>query len=294
VNVLDLIAEDQRPAAQHWLDKIVEGADMPTAEWDFINTSGQRVKLEISSRLIKKNSRKTEVEGTARDITERRRLERELLEISSREQRRIGHDLHDGVCQQLAGIAYLVNIMGNQMQRQGTPQARQAEKISGLINEVTLQARSVARGLFPVRLEELGLVFSLEEMAANARNRFGANCEVNCEAPPLITVDNETALHLYYIAQEAVLNALNHGKAKHVTVSLKPEGAQYNLTVSDDGSGFENTSPGSGGMGIRIMHYRAKVIGATLNVKSRPGQGTQVVCIFYPAKRETAREVVNG
>ena len=294
VNLLDLIAEDQRPAVQQWLDQIVEGADMPTAEWDFINASSQRVKLEISSRLIKKNSRKTEVEGTARDITERRRLERELLEISNREQRRIGHDLHDGVCQQLAGIAYLVNIMGNQMQRQGTPQARQAEKISGLINEVTLQARSVARGLFPVRLEELGLVFSLEELAANARNRFGANCEVNCESPPLIIVDNETALHLYYIAQEAVLNALNHGKANHVTVSLKPEGAQFKLTVSDDGSGFEHASTGSSGMGIRIMHYRAKVIGATLNVKSQPGHGTQVTCIFSPAKREIAREAVNG
>lgn len=293
LQLLDLVAEDQRPAAQQWLDQVVGGMELPPAEWDFVNATGQRVKLEISSRLINENAKPAEVEGIARDITERRRLERELLEISNRQHRRMGHDLHDGVCQQLAGIAYLVNIMGDQMQEQGSPQAEEADKIADMINEVTMQVRSVARGLFPVRLEENGLLFSLEELAANVANRFRGICEFTCDSPPT-AVDNEAALHLYYIAQEAVLNAFNHGTASHVSISLKPDGVQFNLTVRDDGIGFDPASIKSGGMGIRIMRYRAIVIGATLVVKSQPGRGTEVTCMFFPIRREPMREAING
>jgi len=130
MKLVDLVAEEQRHAAQHWIDQVAEGAELPATEWDFLNAAGQRVKLEISTRLIEQNGRPPEVEGIARDVTERRRLERELLEISNREQRRIGHDLHDGVCQQLAGIAYLVDILGDRLQEKETAEAAEAEKIA--------------------------------------------------------------------------------------------------------------------------------------------------------------------
>src|SRR5207249_507976 len=197
-NLLDLMAEDQRPAARQWLERVVAGADVPTAEWDFLNAAGQRIKLEISSRLIEQGGRVVEVEGIARDITERRRLEREILEISNREQRRIGHDLHDGVCQQLAAITYLVDILGDRLQEKEAPEAAEAGRIGNLINETNAQARSVARGLFPVRLEEHGLMLALEELAASTASRYRITCRFVCELSP-IKVDGEVELHLYYI-----------------------------------------------------------------------------------------------
>ena len=211
-NIIDLMAEDQRAPARRWLDQVVQGAEVPTAEWDFVNAADQRVKLEISSRLIEQDGRIVEVEGIARDITERRRLEREILEISNREQRRIGHDLHDGVCQQLAAIAYLLDILGDRLQEKKAPEAAEAERIGNLINEANAQARSVARGLFPVRLEEHGLVLALEELAASASSRYRITCRFVCETAP-VKVDSEVELHLYYIVQEALSNAVNHGKA---------------------------------------------------------------------------------
>jgi signal transduction histidine kinase len=214
-------------------------------------------------------------------------LTREILEASNREQRRIGQDLHDGVCQQLAAIAYRTDVLACRLQENGDAGSGEAEKIGELIADTITQTRGVARGLFPVRLEENGLVSALEEMAANASSLYGINCRFDCERmPPLI--ENGTALHLYYIAQEAVLNAAKHSKAAHIFISLALPNDRFTLTVQDDGAGFDLPGTGGAGMGIRIMRYRARVIGATLDLKSKPGQGTQVTCMFYPAAREVA------
>jgi PAS domain S-box-containing protein len=283
--LIDLMAEDQRAPARRWLDQVVQGADVPTAEWDFVNAADQRVKLEISSRLIEQDGRTVEVEGIARDITERRRLEREILEISTREQRRIGHDLHDGVCQQLAAITYLVDILGDRLQEKKAPEAAEAERIGSLINETNAQARSVARGLFPVRLEEHGLVLALEELAASASSRYRITCRFVCETAP-IKVDSEVELHLYYIVQEALLNAVNHGKATTVIVTLAADEDRLKLTIQDNGTGFKLVGKNRSGMGIRIMRYRAKVIGAALDFQSQVNHGTQITCVFNPSSRE--------
>jgi PAS domain S-box-containing protein len=287
-NLIGLMPDDQHTAARQWLEQVVNGVDVPAAEWDFNNATGQRVRLEISSRLIEQAGRKVEVEGIARDITERRRLERELLEISNREQRRIGHDLHDGVCQQLAAITYLLDILGDQLQEKSAPEFAEAERIGILINEANAQARNVARGLFPVRLEEHGLVLALEELAASASSRYRITCRFVCEATP-VKVDSEVELHLYYIVQEALLNAVNHGKASSVIVTLTAEGERLKLTVQDNGTGFQQSDQGRSGMGIRIMRYRAKVIGATLDLQSQNNHGTQITCAFSPSSRESLR-----
>jgi PAS domain S-box-containing protein len=286
--IIDLMAEDQRAPARRWLDQVVQGADVPTSEWDFVNNAGQRVKLEISLRLIEQDGRIVEVEGIARDITERRRLEREILEISTREQRRIGRDLHDGVCQQLAAITYLVDILGDRLQEKQGAEAAEAERIGNLINEANAQARSVARGLFPVRLEEHGLVLALEELVASASSRYQITCRFDCEAAPA-NVDSEVELHLYYIVQEALLNAVNHGKATTVMVTLAADEDRLKLTVQDNGAGFLISDKSRSGMGIRIMRYRAKVIGASLDLQSQVNHGTQITCVFNPSSRESLR-----
>jgi PAS domain S-box-containing protein len=285
-SLVDFVVKDQQAAARQWLENVVRGAAVPTSEWDFVAASGQRVKLEISTRVIEQGGQLVEVEGIARDITERKRLEREVLEISNREQRRIGHDLHDGVCQQLAGIAFMTSTLADELGEQSLPEAGQAEKISQMIDEVIDQTRGVARGLFPVRLEEDGLVVALEELADNASELFKVNCRFVVEDPPAL-VENPIALHLYYIVLEAVANAAKHGAARNVTISLEPMGDRYALKVRDDGSGFTPSAPAQTGMGLRIMHYRARVIAAALNLQSRPGFGTTVSCVFLPVSRET-------
>jgi PAS domain S-box-containing protein len=287
-NIIELLVPEQQAAARDWLEQVLKDKAPPTSEWDFAAPSGQPLKVEIGTRLVEQNGHQPEVEGIGRDITERKRLERELLEISNREQRRIGHDLHDGVCQQLVGISYLTESLADRLQEKGAVESAEVERINYLLNNTLLQTRGVARGLFPVRLEENGLVSALEELAANASQLFQLECRFVCEHPPAF-VENTIALHLYYIVQEAIANAAKHGRAKNVVITLDPVNDRFALMVTDDGMGFSANGARQSGMGLRIMDYRARVIGAALEVKSRPGAGTQLTCIFSPAFPETGQ-----
>lgn len=278
-NLVTFIAEDQREAARQWLDQLVNDGEMANTEWDFVNAAGQRLRLEISALLVQRAGSRPEVESVARDITERTRLEREILETSSREQRRIGHDLHDGVCQQLAAIAYRLDILGDQLQEKGVQESSEANRIGTLLNEAIQQTRGVARGLFPVRLAESGLESALEELASNINNLFKIQCRFSADKP-FPNLDNTISLHLYYIVQEAALNAVRHGKATAVNISVRAAGERFVLEIQDNGIGFHTPLTDSSGMGIRIMRYRARVIGATLNLKSQPNQGTQITVQF--------------
>lgn len=285
----DFVAPEQRTAVGHWLEHIRDGTAPATSEWDFINATGDRLRLEICTRLIEREGRQVEVEGIARDVTERRRLEKEILEISTREQHRIGHDLHDGVCQQLAGIGFLSDILADKLEEQARPEAAEAHTICDLVNQANKQTRGVARGLFPVRLEENGLVSALEELTGNAGGYSRSKCRFQGDAA-IVIQDNAVAHHLYYIAQEAIRNAVKHGRAKQIEVELSAvENGSYQLTVRDDGVGVkEGAAVPTRGMGIRIMKYRARVIGGELQVQPRPDGGTEVSCRFVdgplPAK----------
>jgi len=281
-SLIDFIAEESRPQASQWLARIMDGVAPATVEWDFVKPGGERLLLEISTRLIDREGRQVEVEGVARDVTERRRLEQEILEISTRERRRIGHDLHDGVCQQLAGIAYLSDSVAGRLDKEGRPEGLEVHKLTDLVNQANKQTRGVARGLFPVQLEENGLVSALEELVENAGTFFGVRCEFCCEKPVAMR-DHTLAQHLYFIAQEAVVNAVKHGKAQRVEVRLTAEdGAGCVLTVQDNGMGLSASTTGHQGMGLRIMGYRARLIGAEFQIHSRSGGGAEVVCRCGP------------
>lgn len=284
-NLLTFVAGDQREAARQWLDEVIKDGELATTEWDFLNAAGQRLRLEIRALRVEPPGSGPEMESVARDITERTRLEREILETSNREQRRIGHDLHDGVCQQLAGIAYRLDILGDQLQERGVPESSEAGRISNLLNQAIQQTRGVARGLFPVRLAESGLESALEELAANMNDLLKTQCRFYC-VNPIPNLDSTMSLHLYYIAQEAAFNAVRHGKATQVNISITGEGERFVLEINDNGSGFHWPPAGATGMGIRIMRYRARVIGATLNLKSQPNQGTQITVQFNPKLEE--------
>jgi PAS domain S-box-containing protein len=289
--ILDFIVEEQRAAGAKWLADIIDGTAPATVEWLFVNANGERIRLEISTRLIEHEGRQVEIEGIARDVTERHRLETEILEVSTREQRRIGHDLHDGVCQQLAGIAFLSDILADKLEEQGRPEAAEARKITELVNIANKQTKGVARGLFPVRLEENGLVSALEELVEGASAVFKTRGELLCETPVAVK-DHAVAHHLYFIAQEAILNAVRHGKASHIKVILAGGPDQTCvMKVQDNGSGMGVAPPPQNrGMGILIMKYRARIIGAELEVGNRSTGGTEVVCRFSCVVRPEAVE----
>ena len=172
----------------------------------------------------------------------------------------------------------MTGVLETELAAAGYPQAPQAGRIQALVHEALERARLLARGLAPVGVEEGGLASALQELADNAAQLFHLRCEFKGE--PVGLADVGAATHLYRIAQEAITNAVKHGHAKRVVISLTDAGDCFELKVVDDGRGFARTTAALAGMGLRIMKYRAAMLGATLEVQSAPGQGTTVTCAF--------------
>jgi PAS domain S-box-containing protein len=215
--------------------------------------------------------------------TERYRLERQILEISDREQARLGQDIHDGLCQQLVSLAFDANSLEGELSRQHRPEAPTARRIARLLDRAITETRQLSRGLFPIRLEAEGLVPALEELVKATRERHPMiGCRLTSQKP--VAVENRIiATHLYRIAQEAVTNAIKHSQARRITIGLKVQGNKLELRVEDDGTGIPaKPSESRQGLGLHIMDYRARTIGGTLHVG--PGQrgGTLVSCCVPP------------
>ncbi|MCG3149401.1 MAG: hypothetical protein PCFJNLEI_02862 [Verrucomicrobiae bacterium] len=216
-----------------------------------------------------------------REVTQRNRVELQLLEISEREQRRIGQELHDSLGQLLAAVRFLSANLHHQLaatKHHTTPMAMRVHDELGTAIE---QLRSVARGLHPVRQEPEGLTAALTELAHSTAKLFRIPCRFHCPAPVLLT-DETAAAHLYRIAQEAVANAVKHARARQIVIELKHTGKTLSLHVHDDGCGLPARARRTAGLGLSIMKYRAKVIGATLSIRSVAKRGTVITCRWTP------------
>lgn len=211
---------------------------------------------------------------------ERTELEEELLNISNTEQARIGQDLHDGLCQHLTGIEFRATVLREQLK--DNPKARkEAERIGKMIREATSHARMLAHGLSPFQMDSDGLTSALRALAKNTSVLFEIPCRFRCPRPAPIA-DVKTALHLYRIAQEAVSNAVRHGRPSSILINLKTSDDETTLRISDNGDGLCNpdTAREARGMGLRIMRYRAEIIGASFRAGPAQGGGTEVVCLL--------------
>ncbi len=213
------------------------------------------------------------------DVTERKHLEKTILEISSREQRRIGQDLHDGLGQHLTGIAFMSKVQEQKLMEKSLPEAADAAKIVNLVNEAIHKTRELARGLSPVVSDAQGLMSALQQWAGEVEDLFAVNCRFQCFTPVLIH-DDTMATHLYYIAREAVNNAIKHGHAQQIFIRLAADEHQGVLSIQDDGFGIGKIAPGNKGMGMHLMNYRARIVGGSLEVQGAETGGTVVTCVF--------------
>jgi two-component system CheB/CheR fusion protein len=211
------------------------------------------------------------------DLTARRRLEHELLNVEEREQWRIGQDLHDALGQDLTGIAFLCKELEDALAARGAAESAEAARIVRYANQAVLRARALARGLCPVDLAAEGLMGALKQLAEGLTEVFAVTCEFQCPQPVLVH-DEAAALHLYRIAQEATSNAVKHGQARRVTIRLSAADGRVALEVHDNGKGIDPAAVGRPGMGIALMNYRARAIGGALKVAPRPEGGTVVTC----------------
>jgi len=218
----------------------------------------------------------------ARDITEQKRLEKELLEISAAERRRIGHELHDGLGQYLAGVAFRAKALEEALAAEGSPHSPEAKELTAFVSNAISQTRSLAHGFDPIEVESSGLLAALQNLVAESNHFFDINCLFHCgDSKP--AVDTRTGLALYRIAQEAIHNAVTHGAARQIDLELAVGDGHLCLRIRDDGIGFQTQTPNQTGMGLRVMGYRARSIGAKLKISSQPDQGTEVECaVPYP------------
>jgi signal transduction histidine kinase len=220
------------------------------------------------------------------EILERTRLERELLDAGERERQRLGRDLHDDLGQLLTGIGFLSSAAEQKLAAQSRPEARALLDIRGLVQEAIAKTRILSLGLTPVTLGEGGFVGALRELAVVTERVFKVPCAL--EYAEFLEVDDAlAATNLYRIAQEAVSNAVRHGSARHIVISLAMDGDTLRLSVRDDGRGFDGNHGTHEGLGLGIMRYRAELVGGMLEVESK-AQGTTVACVAPGVARRSS------
>ena len=222
-----------------------------------------------------------------------REHELEVVRAVERERIRIGQDLHDGVCQNLAAIDCATACLREALEGGGAPVPALAGKIHDYLKQTIVEARNLAHGIMPVQVERDGMISALKELVSHANlvregsAYFESSDDIQIE-------DQQVALHLYRIAQEAMSNAARHAQATQVAVSLCAEGAEVTLAISDDGRGFDPDPNAHSGLGLRTMRYRAKLIGARLEVISKAGAGTTVRCLLPRAMAYSMEAVVSS
>jgi PAS domain S-box-containing protein len=244
-------------------------------EISFTLPSGERGFAEYSTGQFAPNLNL----NILRDITERRNLEKEIQEISEKEQRRLGQDLHDGLGQSLTGISFLTKVLQQKLASKNVQEEKDAELIVNLIKQALLQARELARGLCPTVLDTNDIQAALEQLSENLKKYFSVASQAECD-PDIKISDNAVAVHLYRIAQEATTNSIKHGKAKRIWINLSQQNGSVTLRVKDDGVGLakQQQQTKTKGMGLRVMQHRAQMIGASLQVKQDAAGGTVMIC----------------
>jgi len=275
--------QDQARMLGLW-EELYQGKGYSEVEFRLVTKTGQiRWCSSTWGPLFDESGQQIGVQGRERDITERKQLEKQVLEVSADERRRIGHELHDGLGQYLAGIALKTRALEEMLAVERSGHAENAHELVGLVSNAISQARNLARGLDPVEVETIGLAAALQNLCADTKKLFNVKCEF-LASPQQAEVNSQTGLALYRIVQQAIHNACTHGRAEAVHVELGLVNGDMVLTIRDDGRGFDSSNKSFTGMGMRVMRYRARSVGGDLKVHSKPGAGAEVRCLVPISK----------
>jgi PAS domain S-box-containing protein len=231
------------------------------------------------------NGRMVHSRWFVRDVSKRVELQKEILGIGEGVQRRIGQDLHDDLCQQLTGIEFLSQALERRLAGKSPAEAERAREISRLTRQAIGYTRELSHTMSPMELVADGLADALKNLADRTRRVFHIDCRFRGDSNPLAD-DGVTRIYLYRIAQEAINNAIKHGKAKRILIGLRTNGDNIILGVEDNGVGLPLKLPAKRGFGLRIMDYRAATLGGSLSVQRRKGGGTCVVCSLPKGLRQ--------
>ncbi len=212
------------------------------------------------------------------DVSERKALERAILEAANREQYRIGNDLHDGLGQELTGIALMLKGVATRMAKEHPAVLPDIDSIARLVSNAVESTRALARGLSPVNLERGGLIDALEGLAMHARDLYGTQVSFVHRLRSTAQISAELGNHFYRIAQEAVTNAVRHGQAHNIAIQLGVSRGKIRMSIADDGRGLPVDALDAPGMGLKIMQHRARISGGTVHFESPAGGGMRIVC----------------
>jgi signal transduction histidine kinase len=273
-HVMELLPQPLGQLAMHYVEKSLRCGEPQVFSCQYVLPGKARI---FEARLAVCGP--GEVLAMLRDVTDRELLEKEIVESSHRTQMRLGQDLHDGLGQHLTGISFLSKALERTLSAQSLPEAAEAAEIGKLVLDALSQTRHLARGLFPVEVESSGLLPALRELAANVEERCQVPCSLECDEG-FVMEDATISMHLFRLAQEAINNAVKHGKASRVVVTLRKNADHAVLSVCDNGIGFPADGAASKGLGLRIMNFRAQKIGGSLDIHPGRTGGSIVTCSF--------------
>jgi two-component system, NarL family, sensor histidine kinase UhpB len=257
-----------------WLNSITDITERKKAE-DALRRSHEELEVRVQERTADLSQANMQLKS---EIAERRRLEHELLEITEKERRRIGLDLHDDLGQKLSGVALMAKGLQLKLAKQrSADSAKDAGKIHELIQQAMSHASDVAHNLATLDFREGDLVSALKCLADHAKEAFGVTCRLKTDEK-IPALESGTVRQLYKITQEALTNAIKHGKAKQVAIQLTNGSGKLVLTIRNSGTPFPSVVSRNAGMGLRIMNYRASIIGGAVEIKPGEPDGTVVIC----------------
>ncbi len=234
---------------------------------------------KLESRVAQQKAElSTAREQLLADFAERRRLEGEVARAAEGERQRLGQELHDGLGQEVVGIGFMVDALTMKLTKKSPEYAREAEKVRAMLTKAADNARNLAKGFYPVEVEKYGFLEALRLLAHRTEESFRVSCTVQAKETDVDELKGDIAVQLFRIAQEAIHNAVKHAEAKHILVDLIAQDGNWVLTIKDDGVGFRRAPQQSEGMGVRIMLYRARMLGSTLDMRNNEGGGAMVIC----------------
>jgi two-component system, LuxR family, sensor kinase FixL len=278
MNVSRMIPGHKREEMRALIERLKKKDSLESMETLRLTKEGRILDISLTAALLRDPTGKPfAVTTTERDITERRHLEKEILEITERERKLIGQEMHDSMGQVLTGVAVKSKGLALKLKGKSFPESKGALAISRLAGQAIAQMRDLARMLYPVDIEAGGLVSALQMLTSNAEKILDVRCRFLCDKSVSVNTMVE-AKQLYRIAQEAVTNAAKHGKARTITIELSSTEDVCILSVKNDGRDFQKPSRTKNGLGLKIMEYRANLIGGVLDIRKGNKHGTVVTC----------------